>query len=186
MRKLKLQMHLSLDNFVNMEDAGETFKWDQEVIKFCVANLEDVDTILLGRKTAEELILFWDEVAINPDHKDFNLGKRISEIPKLVFTNSVIDNRWKNTKIVKGNLIDEVPKLKNSEGKSILVYGGTSFASSLVKANLIDEFYFLLNPFCLGGGTTIFKKDKEVITFTFIKSKPFPCGTILLNYKPNY
>jgi dihydrofolate reductase len=186
MRKLKLQMHLTLDNYVNMEDGGKNFKWDHEVIEFCAHNLEDVDTILLGRKTADELIPFWDEVATNPNHEDFILGKRISEIPKLVFSNSVTHNQWKNTSMLKGDLNDEISKLKKSEGMNILVYGGASFASSLVQANLVDEFYFLLNPLCLGKGATIFKKDEEVQTFTFLESKPFPCGTIMLSYKPNY
>lgn len=186
MRKLKLQMHLSLDNYVNMEEGGKDFKWDREVINFCVENLEDVDTILLGRKTADELIPFWDEVAANPAHEDFALGKRISEIPKLVFSNSVLRSQWKNARIVKGNFSNEVLNLKISIGKNILVYGGASFAAYLVQNNLVDEFYFLLNPFCLGKGATIFKKDEGVQTFTFVKSKPFPCGTILLNYKPNY
>ena len=185
MRKLKLQMHLSLDNYVNMEEGGKDFKWDHEVIDFCVENLEDVDTILLGRKTAEELIPFWDEVAKNSNHQDFALGKRISEIHKLVFSNSVTHSQWNNANIIKGNVSDEVLNLKKSSGKKILVYGGASFASSLVQNNLVDEFYFLLNPFCLGKGTTIFKKNEGVQTFTFLKSKPFPCGTIMLNYKPN-
>ena len=54
MRKLKRQMHLSIDNYVNMEQGGTDFKWDHEVIELCVDNLERVDTILLGRKTAQE------------------------------------------------------------------------------------------------------------------------------------
>jgi len=169
-----------------MEEGGEDFKWDREVIEFCVENLEDVDTILLGRKTAEELIPFWDGVATNPNHEDFALGKRISEIPKLVFSNSVTHQQWKNAGIIKGNVNEEVLNLKRSKGKNILVYGGASFASSLIHNNLPDEFYFLLNPFCLGKGATIFKKDEGVQTFTLLKSRPFPCGTIMLNYKPNY
>lgn len=186
MRKLKLQMHLSLDNYVNMEEGGKDFKWDREVIDFCVANLEDVDTILLGRKTADDLIPFWDEVATNSVHQDYALGKRISEIPKLVFTNSVAHSRWRNTEIIKGNLTEEIHNAKKLQGRNILVYGGASFASSLIQNNLVDLFYFLLNPFCLGKGSTIFKKGEAVETFTFLKSKPFPCGTIMLNYKPNY
>ncbi len=186
MRKLKLQMHLSLDNYVNMEQGGANFKWDDKVIKFCVDNLENVDIILLGRKTAEELIPFWDKVATNPSHSDFALGKRISEIPKLVFSNSISHSQWKNTAVLNGNFKDEILNLKKSTGKDILVYGGASFASALIQNNLIDEFYFLLNPFCLGKGITIFKQKEGVETFTFLKSIPFPCGTILLNYKPNY
>lgn len=186
MRKLKLQMHMTLDNYVNMEDGGDNFKWDNEVIAFCVANLEDVDTLLLGRKTAQDLIPFWDKVATDPSHKDFALGKRISELPKLVFSNSSTKSQWKNTGIISGNLSDEVLKLKKAKSKNILVYGGASFASSLIQNNLVDEFYFLLDPFCLGKGTTIFKKENEVQTFTFVQSQPFPCGTIMLSYKPNY
>jgi hypothetical protein len=85
MRKLKLQMHITLDGFSNMEDGGRNFKWDSKVIKFCVDNLKDVDVLLLGRKTADELIPFWDKVALNKKHPDYALGKRISEIPKIVF-----------------------------------------------------------------------------------------------------
>lgn len=185
MRKLKLQMHLSLDNYVNMEAGGQNFKWDEQVIQFCVDNLADVDTILLGRKTAADLIPFWDEVATNPDHQDFALGKRISEIPKLVFSNSIKDNPWKNTALLSGNFSDEIGKLKQADGKTILVYGGASFASSLIENRLVDEFYFLLDPFRLGKGVRIFKEEEGVQTFSFSTSIPFPCGTVMLSYKPN-
>ncbi len=186
MRKLKLQMHLSLDNYVNMEQAGTNFKWDDEVIKFCVNNLENVDTLLLGRNTAQEFISFWDEVATNTSHRDFALGKRISEIPKVVFSNTITHHDWKNTAIINGNITDEIIKLKKLKGKDILIYGGASLASSLIQNNFVDEFYFLLNPFCLGKGLTIFKPNKDILVFTLVKSMPFPCGTIMLCYKPNY
>ena len=186
MRKLKLQMHLSLDNYVNMEKGGKNFKWDDQVIEFCVNNLESVDTLLLGRKTAEELIPFWDKVATNTSHSDFALGKRISELPKVVLSNTITTHNWKNTTVIKGNIKDEILKLKESKGKDVLVYGGASFASSLIENRLVDEFYFLLNPFCLGGGATIFKPIKDILTFTFVKSIPFPSGIVMVCYKPNY
>lgn len=186
MRKLKLQMHLSLDSYVNMEQGGAAFKWDDEVIKFCVENLENTDTILLGRNTAQEFISFWDEVATNTSHPDFALGKKISEIPKVVFSNTITHHNWSNTTIINGNINDEIIKLKESKGNDILVYGGASLASSLILNELVDEFYFLLNPFCLGKGSTIFGTNKDVQTFTFVKSMPFPCGIVMLCYKPNY
>jgi dihydrofolate reductase len=186
MKKLKLQMHLSLDNYVNMEQGGPNFKWNNEVIKFCVNNLENVDTILLGRNTAQEFIPCWDEVATNSSYSDFALGKRISEIPKVVFSNTMTHHHWKNTSIINGNIKGEVIKLKESKGKDILVYGGASFASCLIQDALVDEFYFLLNPFCLGKGLTIFKTNKNILAFTLVKSMPFPCGTVILCYKPNY
>lgn len=185
MRNLKLQMHLSLDNYVNMEGGGTHFKWDSEVITFCVTNLATVDTILLGQNTAQEFIPFWDEVATNESHPDFALGKRISELPKVVFSNTVTHHQWNNTTIIRGNINDEINKLKQSDGKDILVYGGASFAASLLQTNLINEFYFLLNPFCLGDGLRIFKPTQDIRTYTLVKSMPFPCGTVMLHYKPN-
>ena len=186
MRKLKLQMHLSLDNYVNMEKAGKNFKWDNEVINFCVDNLESVDTLLLGKNTAQELIPFWDNVATNPSHSDFALGKRISELPKIILSNTMTDHPWKNSTVVSGDMKNEVTKLKKLNGKDILVYGGASFATSLIENNLVDEFYFFLDPFRLGNGLTIFKPNNDVLTFTLIKSMHFPCGTVMVSYKPNY
>ncbi len=183
MRKLKLQMHITLDGFSNMEGGGENFKWDPKVIKFCVDNLADVDALLLGRKTAEELIPFWDKVALNKKHSDYALGKRISELPKIVFSNSVKKNKWQNTTLINGDIKKEIQKMKKSKGKNLLAYGGVSFASTLIENDLVDTFYFLKNPFCLGKGLSIFKKSKDVLTFKLEQSKPFPCGTILLSYQ---
>ncbi len=184
MRRLKLQMHITLDNFVNMEDAGAHFKWDNEVISFCIKNLESVDCILLGRKTAEELIPFWDDVATKPTHADFALGKRISELPKFVLSNTMAKAPWKNTTVITGDLKDEVTRLKVTAGKDILVYGGASFAASLIDHNLVDAFYLLLDPFRLGKGVGIFKEIDKVQPFSLVKSRPFPCGTIMLHYLP--
>jgi dihydrofolate reductase len=183
MKKLKLQMHMTLDGFSNMESAGNEFKWDAKVIKFCVDNLKDVDTLLLGRKTADELIPFWDKVALDKKHPDYALGKRISELPKIVFSNTVKKNRWQNTTLINGDVKKEIEKLKKIEGKNLLAYGGVSFASTLIENDLVDTFYFLKNPFCLGKGLSIFKENKEVLTFELEQLKPFPCETIMLSYK---
>ncbi|MFT3947777.1 MAG: dihydrofolate reductase family protein [Agriterribacter sp.] len=183
MRKLKLQMHISLDGYLTIEQDAANFVWDNNVIKFCVDNLENVDTILLGQHTAQEFINFWDSVAVNPNHSEWELGKRISEIPKIVFSNTITNHQWKNTTVVSGNLKDEVDKIKKSNGKSILVYGGATLASSLIENNLVDEFYFLFSPICFGKGMTIFQSVKDTLPLTLVKSQTFDCGTVLLNYK---
>jgi hypothetical protein len=69
-----------------------------------------VDTLLIGRKTAKNLIPFWDNVATDPGHKDYDLGKRISELNKVVFSKSISDAPWKNTEMLNGNLKDEITK----------------------------------------------------------------------------
>ncbi|PRD54745.1 dihydrofolate reductase family protein [Sphingobacterium gobiense] len=183
MRKLKLQMHISLDGYVTVEQGAVNFVWDGEVINFCVDNLNHVDMILLGQHTAHEFINFWDGVADTPDHPERELGKRISEIPKMVFSNTVTQHQWKNTTVVSGNVKEEVNKLKKSNGKDIMVYGGAMLASSLIKNRLIDEFHFLFSPICLGKGLTIFQSVQDTLALRLLKSKPFDCGTVLLSYK---
>lgn len=75
MRKLKLQMVISLDGFLKDSKGGESFTWDNEVYNFCVDNLKNVDCILLGRNTAEDFIPHWAGVASNPTDSDYKIGK---------------------------------------------------------------------------------------------------------------
>ncbi|MBX2923756.1 MAG: dihydrofolate reductase family protein [Chitinophagaceae bacterium] len=184
MRTLKLQMHLSLNGYVTAEQGAANFVWDKDVIKFCIDNLKNVDTILLGQHTAREFIHFWDGVAVTPDHPEWEPGKWISDIPKIVFSNTITHHQWKNTTILRGSLKEEINHLKKSTGKEMLVYGGAMLASSLIENDLVDEFYFLVNPVCFSKGLTIFQSVKKTLPLTLIKSHTFGCGNVLLNYKP--
>lgn len=105
------------------------------------------------------------------------------EIPKIVFTKTLTKSNWINTEIEKGDLKDEITKLKSQDGKDILVYGGVSFDSSLIKEKLIDEFYLLVNPLIMGNGKNIFKDLKEIQKLTLIESRVFDGGTVLLHYE---
>ena len=88
-----------------------------------------------------------------------------------------------NTDIATGDLRDEVNKLKRQEGKKdIIVYGGASFNSSLIKAGLIEEFHLFVNPAAIGNGMTIFRDLNETHRFTLVKSIAFDCGIVLLHY----
>ena len=105
------------------------------------------------------------------------------EIPKIVFTKTINKSRWINTEIATGDLKDEITKLKNQNGGDIIVYGGVSFDSSLIKEKLIDEFYLFVNPVAIGNGKTIFKDLEVIEKLTLIESKVFDCGLVLLHYE---
>ena len=103
---------------------------------------------------------------------------------KIVFTKTLEKSEWKNTELAKGNLIEEVNKLKNQSGKDIIVYGGTSFVSELIRVGLIDEFHFFLNPVALGkNGVSVFDKLDSYRQLKLKKSITFDCGIVLLNYE---
>ena len=84
-----------------------------------------------------------------------------------------------------GDLAEEIRKLKNQNGKDIIVYGGASFNSSLIKEGLIDEFHLFINPAAVGDGMSIFKDLNHIQKFTLVESIMFYCGIVLLHYESN-
>jgi dihydrofolate reductase len=110
--------------------------------------------------------------------------KKMVEIPKVIFTKTLDKSDWPNTVIARGDFRDEITKLKNLDGGDIIVYGGASFDSSLIREKkLIDEFYLSVNPIVMGSGKTIFRDLKEIQKLTLIDSKVFDCGLVLLHYE---
>jgi dihydrofolate reductase len=172
MRKLKVQM-----NF-------EGISWDDEMVTFCIDNLKEVDSILLGRVTAENFIPYWKDVAKNPVPGDINsrVGKPINDIHKDVFSNTLTINQWDNTTIITGDIAEGIKNLKEKEGKDIIVYGGNKFVSSLVRHNLADEYYLLVNPLAISSDEPILKFINSNLKLILKECKSFPCGTVLLHY----
>jgi dihydrofolate reductase len=187
LRKLKLQVQMSVDGYIagpNGEMDWLVWNWDDKLKEYVNGLTESVDTILLGRKMTEGFISYWSDVMTKPDDPWYAFAKRMIEIPKVVFTKTLNKSQWVNTDIATGDLTDEVNKLKRREGKDIIVYGGASFDSSLIKAGLIDEFHLFVNPAAIGNGMTIFKELNEMLKFTLAKSITFDCGVVLLRYEP--
>ena len=174
-------MQISLDGFVTADYGGTNFNWDNQVRRFSIDNLKNVDSILLGRNTAEEF-LYWRGVANNPKNSDYKFGKMLTDIPKVIFSKTLKASKWDDATIAKGDIVEEIKKLKKKRGKDILVYGGYSFVSSLIKHGLIDEYYLLVNPVAVGTGQPIFNWLKSNLQLTLVKCKPFACGTVLLCY----
>lgn len=157
-------------------------KWDDGMTKFCIGNLKNVDSILLGRTTAEGFIPYWTDVAENPKDSFYKLGKPLHTIPKIVFSNKLKENKWDNTTLLNGDFAKAIKTLKKKKGKDIIVYGGNSFASSLIQNDLVDECYLLINPAAVGNGKSEFNPLENNFRLKLVKSKPFDCGVILLYY----
>jgi len=187
MRKLKLQVQISVDGYIagpNYELDWLQWKWDDKLEKYVNELTESVDTIILGRKMTEGFISHWTDVMTKPDNPDYEFAKRMIETPKIVFTKTLTESKWANTDIATGDLTDEINKLKRQGGKDIIVYGGVSFDSSLIKAGLIDEFHLFVNPAAIGNGMAIFKDLNRRQKFTLVKSIAFDCGIVVLHYEP--
>ena len=186
MRKLKLHVAMSIDGCIagpNNEMDWIDFTWNDKLREYEDRLHEPVDTIILGRKMTNEFISYWSNVMNKPEDPEHSFAKKMMETPKIVFTKTLNKSELPNTKIATGDLKDEITKLKSQDGGDIIVYGGASFDSSLIKENLIDEFYLFINPVAIGNGKTIFKDLKEIRKFNLIESIAFDSGTVLLHYE---
>ena len=185
MRKLKLQMQMTINGYVAQPNGGNdwmTWNPDDELIAFMSSLLDTSDTLLLGRKTAESIINYWQDTAIeNPSHP---FAKKIADIPKVVFTKTLDTSIWNNTTLAKGNLAEEMAHLKKQNGKDILVFGCANFVSSLINKDLIDEYHLIINPTAISQGMTIFNSFDSVRKFTPIQTKLYSGGKTVLTFKP--
>lgn len=187
MRRLKLQVQMSIDGFVstgpNDEQHWVTWAWE-EIGPYVLGLLDSTDTILIGRKLAVDYIPYWQDVNTRPDDPMHETAQRIVRAKKVVFTKTLEKSEWDNTELAKGNLADEVKKLKTQNGKDMIVYGGSSFVSALIKEGLIDEFHLFVNPVALGHGGQIFDGLEKYKNLKLKKSIVYDCGIILLYYEP--
>jgi dihydrofolate reductase len=186
MRKLKLQMQISIDGFVAGTNGGldwMVWDWDDELKDYVLNLHEPVDLILLGGNMATGFIEAWESRILAPETADI-LAHKMVDTPKIVFSRSLEKLEGKNATIAKGELKEELTKLKKSDGGDIIVYGGAKFVSSLIKNNLIDEYHLFVNPVAIGKGMTIFGDQEEKFNLKLVKSKAFPCGIVELCYEP--
>ena len=188
MRKLKLQIQMTVDGYMAGPHGEMDFmvwNWDDGIKQYVENITEPVDCIVLGRKLAEGFIPHWAAVAANPEDPENLTGRRFTDTHKVVFTNTLKKSDWDNTVLAKGNLVDDILRLKKQTGNDIIAYGGATFVSALIKHGLIDEFHLFVNPTILGKGMPIFNEIDLPQDLTLIQSKSFECGIVVINYKPN-
>jgi len=184
MRKLKLQVQMTVDGYIagpNGEMDWIELNWDDKLKQYVTDLTEPVDCIILGRKLAEGFIPHWAGVAANPDHPELTAGKKFTDTPKVVFTTTLDKSEWDNTVLAKGDLIDEITKLKKQDGQDIIAYGGATFVSALIKHGLVDEFHLFINPTAIGNGMAIFNDVDHRQNLTLVNAIPFDCGIVLLH-----
>jgi dihydrofolate reductase len=118
-----------------------------------------------------------------PNDPFHGVAEKICQAKKIVFTKTLNKSEWENTELATGELVEEIKELKSRSGKDIVVYGGSSFVSALLKERLVDEFHFFVNPLALGKGETVFSELEDWQAFQLKKSIAYDCGLVLLNYE---
>ena len=181
MRKLIAAINMTLDGFC---DHTATIA-DDELHLHYNELLSNADTLLFGRITYQLMESYWPSVVKNPtgSKPTDEFAVLIDNISKIVFSRTLKNVDWKNTKLKKEVIKEEVLELKQQAGKNILV-GSPSLIVALMNLDLIDEYQLSVQPIILGNGLPLFKNVKERVNLKLLRTKTFGCGAVTLYYEP--
>jgi dihydrofolate reductase len=164
------------NNGIDWHDHGE------EALEISQENLRADGTLLLfGRKTFQEFAGFW------PTDQAFaafpEIAARINEAEKIVFSRSLSEVSWQNSRLAQRTLVDEVNHLKSSPGGGMTLLGSGEIVLQLATHNLIDDYLLLIDPIILAQGTPLFGGLEESVYLTLRESRELRNGAMLVHYK---
>lgn len=185
MRKIIVLSFITLDGVMQApggpgEDPSEGFKYggwtapygDEVSGQVMQKQIEPAD-LLLGRKTFDIWAAYW------PKHAEHWPG--VNEVTKYVLSNTMEKSDWENSVFLTS--LEEIEKLKSSEGSDIKVWGSSKLVQLLLKHDLVDEFWLNIHPVLLGKGKKLFDDSAIPAAFTLIESTVTPSGVIMANYR---
>jgi dihydrofolate reductase len=186
MRKLGVFNHVSLDGYFT--DVNGDFSWarngndDAEYAAFVAENASGGGMLVLGRITYQLMAGFWPTAEATRHAPAVAEG--MNRMPKIVFSKTLDQASWQNTRLVKGDLVAEIRKMKAEPGEDMAILGSGSVVSQLAQDGLIDEYMVVVNPVVLGKGRTMFDDVKAKVALKLTKTRVFGNGKIFLSYKP--
>jgi dihydrofolate reductase len=158
---------------------------DEETHEYFTQLLREVDLLVFGRTTYQLMVPFWPEIAKSGSETEAenDFAQAFASKKLVVFSKSLDRAEDKNTRIVRTGLRDEILKLKQEQGKNILV-GGVSVPSQLIELGLVDEYRFVVGPIVAGEGRRLSEGIglPERLQLTFVESKIFKSGCVALRY----
>jgi dihydrofolate reductase len=188
MRKIIVVEFLTLDGVMqapgaSQEDANDGFKYggwmgpyfgtDEVAGHEMERQMKETSGLLLGRKTYDIFAGYW------PEHTES--WPQVNKITKYVVSKTLKKSKWENTVVVKDT--NELTKLKKSNGPDLHVYGSGDLVQTLMKNDMVDEFWLKIFPITLGNGKRLFDQGTIPASYTLLDSKISPSGVIIASYK---
>ena len=187
MRKVILSNMVTLDGF--FEGPNKELDWhivDEEFKEYAIDLLSKVDALLFGRVTYQLMADYWPAAATNPStsKSDLEIADKMNNLPKIVFSKTLQEVKWNNSRLVKENIAEEISKMKQQPGKVMVIFGSGSIVSNFMQHGLIDEYRIIVNPVVLGNGNPLFKGIKDKHNLNLLKTRAFSSGVVILYYEP--
>ena len=181
MRKLVVSEWMTLDGVFDADTMKEWFEpYDSEDRQnYIKENVLTSDAFLVGRVTYEMLASYWP----NQKNNEMGVADRLNSAPKYVVSSTLKKAEWNNSTIINEDVVEEVTRLKQQPGQDILMFGSATLVQSLMEADLIDEYRFLVHPTIMGGGKRFFKDGMVATKLKLVKTKTLNSGVILDCYQ---
>ena len=184
MRKLSAFIFLSLDGYY--KGLNEDISWNrhgEDEGEFSAKNLEADNILLFGRVTYDMMAGFWTTAAAWENLP--KVAKGMNNAEKIVFSNTIKDASWANTKIINNGIADKIREMKKQPGKDMTILGSGCILNQFAEAGLIDEYQIMIYPIAIGNGVSLFSGIKNNLSLKLIGTRTFESGTVLLSYQPN-
>ena len=183
MGKLVVFGSISLDGYFTDAhgDMGWAHRSDPQWDGFVAGNARQGGTLLFGRVTYEQMASFWPTPAALQMAPDVARG--MNQLPKVVFSRSLEEAAWSNTRLVRDGMLDAVRALKRDTSQDLVILGSGSIVSQLARENLIDEVQMVLVPIVLGSGRTLFDGLEHRMPLQLTRSRAFDNGNVVAWYE---
>jgi len=184
MRKLMVFNSMSLDGFIadTKGDMSWAHKQDEEWNSFMARNASGEGVLVFGRKTYEMMAGYWPTPMAAQNSP--LVAKRMNELQKIVFSRTMEKASWQNTTLLKGDLVEDVRRLKQQAGPNLVILGSASMVAQLSDARLIDEYQIAVGSIALGGGKSMFAGIGEKLALKLVSTRSFQNGNVFLTYHP--
>jgi dihydrofolate reductase len=183
MRKVVASELVSLDGVVESPEDWQLPYFNDEMGEEIGAAMAAADAMLLGRVTYEEWAVFWP----SQSGEDQPFADYMNNTPKFVVSTTLQEPLgWNNSTLVKGNVTEEIDKLKRQPGKDIGISGSGTLVGSLLQADLLDELRVMVHPVVVGSGKRLFEEGGDQKTLELVDSKTFSTGVLYLTYRPTH
>jgi dihydrofolate reductase len=139
----------------------------------------EIDTMLFGRRTYEMMAAYWPTATHDP------IAEKMNTLPKIVFSKALKSAGWTNSRIAT-DAVAEIRKLKQEQGKNMVIFGSSDLAVSLMRENLIDDFRIVVSPIVLGSGKPLFQGLNSRCKLKLKKTQTFQSGHVMLYYQPDH
>lgn len=185
MRQLSVFLSISLDGY--FADLNGDVSWahrdDPEFNAFVASNASAGGELLMGRRTYDLMASYWPTAMAK--ERDPIVADGMNSLPKIVFSRTMSEAGWINTRLIRENPAQAVHALKRAEGKDMVVLGSGSIVAQLVEAGLVDVFQLVVVPIALGAGQSVFAGISERLALTLTDSRAFAKGNVVLTYAPS-